>query len=80
MWLLVGSSTFFTYYDNKLPLLPQLLNAGTVMVISTIPFYITAYLMVPQLLYKRKFVKFIFYEIILILICGVLNDDWCAFG
>jgi len=72
MWLLVGSSTFFTYYDNKLPLLPQLLNAGTVMVISTIPFYITAYLMVPQLLYKRKFVKFIFYEIILILICGVL--------
>ena len=72
MWLLVGSSTFFTYYDNKYPILPQILNAGAVMLISTIPFYITAYLMVPQLLYKRKFVKFIFFEIVLIIVCGIL--------
>ncbi|MEP6845980.1 MAG: histidine kinase, partial [Panacibacter sp.] len=72
MWLFVGSSTFFTYYDNKHLLLPQILNAGTVMLTSTLPFYITAYFLIPTLLYKKKFVKFIFYEIILVLVSGTL--------
>jgi len=72
MWLLVAASTFFTYYEAASPLLPQLANALMVNVVATIPFYTTAYVLIPRTLYKKRFFKFIFLLLLLVIFSGLL--------
>lgn len=72
MWVLVASSTFFVYYDAQHLMAPQLFNAATVNVVATIPFYTTAYVLIPKLLYRHHFIKFIFSFIALVLGSGIL--------
>ncbi|HRI19636.1 MAG TPA: histidine kinase [Panacibacter sp.] len=71
MWMLVGCSTFFTYYEDTTPLIPQVANAGMVIICSTIPFYITAYVLIPKTLYKHRYFLFIFLLILLDLFSGI---------
>ena len=72
LWLLVAASTFFTYYEAASPLLPQLANALMVNVVATIPFYTTAYVLIPRTLYKKRFFKFIFLLLLLVIFSGLL--------
>ncbi len=72
MWLLVASSTFFVYYNSGERLLPQICNALAVNVVATIPFYTTAYFLIPRFLYPHHFIKFIFLFIALVLGSGML--------
>ncbi|MEO7209603.1 MAG: histidine kinase [Chitinophagaceae bacterium] len=58
MWSLVSFTTFITYYDNTLPIIPQLGNALMVNFIATIPFYTTAYVLIPRYLYEKKYWAF----------------------
>ncbi len=71
MWLLVGASTFFTYYEAAGPLLPQLANASMVILVSTIPFYTTAYILIPRTLYKKMYIRFIVLLILLVISSGL---------
>lgn len=72
MWLLVGSSTFFTYYEASQPLFPQIANAAMVIIVSTIPFYTTAYVLIPQTLYKKFYFRFIVLLVLLVFLSGLL--------
>jgi two-component system LytT family sensor kinase len=73
MWGLVGTSTFFAYYDPASTKVPQIFNALAVVVTSTIPFYSTAYVLIPRLLYKRKFVLFIILLLIQVVVTGLFT-------
>lgn len=72
MWLIVGSSTLVTYYDSGLPALPQICNAGMVVIVSTIPFYTTAYAIIPTYLYKGRYLIFIILLLLLVAASGLL--------
>ncbi|MBS1730832.1 MAG: histidine kinase [Bacteroidetes bacterium] len=71
MWALVCFSTFITYYDSQLPIIPQFSNALMVIIISTLPFYITGYVLIPQFLYKKRFWAFSFRLIGLVIGSGI---------
>ena len=71
LWMLVWSSTFITYYSTADPLLPQVCNAAMVIIVSTIPFYITAYLLIPKYLYRKKYVVFIASLALLVIFSGL---------
>ena len=73
MWALVGTSTFFAYYDPADTLIPQIANALAVVLLSTLPFYITAYVLIPRLLYKRRFIIFIVSMILLTIVTGIMT-------
>lgn len=71
MWSLVMAFSFFTYYTTTTSIFSQAANAFTVNAVEAIPFYFAAYVMVPRLLYKRKFVAFIISFIFLIVVMGL---------
>jgi two-component system LytT family sensor kinase len=68
LWCLVWLSTFTAYYTKTDPLLPQLCNAGMVVLTSMMPFYITAHLLIPNYLYQRRY--FIFIALLLAVVIG----------
>lgn len=70
MWLLVCASTFVTYYEPVQPLLPQISNSLAVIIASFIPFYATAYWLIPEYLYKKKNFLFILLLVILLIFSG----------
>jgi hypothetical protein len=72
MWGVVCASTFLTYYDKDSPFLPQASNALMVNVVSTIPFYTTAYVLIPRYLYNKRYAKFILLLFLLVLSSGLL--------
>lgn len=59
LWCLVWLSTFTVYHDKTAPLLPQVCNAATVVIMSMPPFYVTAHWLIPKFLYTRKYFLFI---------------------
>jgi hypothetical protein len=59
LWCLVWLSTFTAYYVKTDSLLPQVCNAAMVVIMSMIPFYITALLLIPKYLYHRKYFSFV---------------------
>ncbi len=71
MWGLVMTFSFITYYNPATSLFSQVANVLTVSALLTIPFYFSAYVLVPRLLYKRKFVAFIISFIVLIITMGL---------
>lgn len=73
MWGLVGTSTFFAYYDPSEAVVPQIFNATAVVVTSTIPFYSTAYILIPRLLYKRRFALFIIAMLAQVVVTGLFT-------
>lgn len=73
MWIVVTSSTFFVYYDSASALLPQVCNALAVSLVSTIPFYTTAYFFIPKFLYRKQYVMFILYMLVQVTVSGILT-------
>ena len=73
MWFLIGAFMFITYYDTVHSIPDQITNALVICVIYTIPFYTTAYVLVPRLLYKRKFAVFIGSLLIMIIVMSLTN-------
>jgi two-component system LytT family sensor kinase len=73
MWLCVFTSTFLAYHEPGTPVVPLLCNTLSVIVFSTIPFYVTAYTLVPRFLYKKEYTKFIVSLILLIVSSGLVT-------
>lgn len=71
MWLVVWSSTFITYYNSSAALIPQIANASMVIIVSTIPFYTTAYVLIPSFLYKKRYFLFISLLMLLVIFSGL---------
>ncbi len=71
MWAMVGTSTFLTYFNDKEPFVPQIFNAATVIIFSTFPFYLTAYVLIPHTLYKKKYAHFVGALMLLVIISGI---------
>ncbi len=72
MWSLVCSTSFFAYYNSSLPFLPQFCNALMVNIISTVPFYTTAYVLIPRFLYAKRFWAFCLRLVGLVIVSGVV--------
>ena len=73
MWVLVGGFSFLTYYNPAQTIYSQLANVVTVSALQTIPFYFFAYVLVPKLLYTRRFVAFMTCFIFLVVFTGLLT-------
>jgi len=71
MWSVVMAFSFITYYNPATSIFSQIANVVTVNSLEAIPFYFAAYVMVPRLLYKRKFVAFVISFILLIVVMGL---------
>lgn len=55
-WTLVIIQHSFVYFDNEVPLLSTLIENSSLVIIGFVPFYFTAYFVVPNYLYKGRFV------------------------
>jgi two-component system LytT family sensor kinase len=71
MWFFIMSFSFITYYNSKLSVFSQVANVLTVSALQTIPFYFSAYVLVPRLLYKRRFAAFIISSFFLVVVTGL---------
>lgn len=71
LWLVVWLSTFITYYSATDPLLPQVCNAAMVIIVSTIPFYITGYILIPKYLYRKRYFRFVTFLLSLVIFSGL---------
>ncbi|MBS1746838.1 MAG: histidine kinase [Bacteroidetes bacterium] len=71
-WMLLWLSTFYVYYVKTDPLFPQVCNAGMVIVMSLFPFYFTAHILIPYLLYKKKYFVFILSLALTVVGSGIL--------
>lgn len=72
MWCITAASTFLTYYVPHDSLVAQICNAAMVAIGSTIPFYTTAYFLIPRYLYKKRYFLFILLMGLLIIVSGIL--------
>jgi LytS/YehU family sensor histidine kinase len=63
--------SFITYYRSDISIFSQFINVLIVSALQTIPFYFSAYVMVPRLLYTRKFTAFIICFIFLVVLMGL---------
>lgn len=73
LWLLVAAFGFVTYYSPKESFLEQAVNILLVIGFAMIPFYFTAYFLVPRFLYKRRFTAFVIWFIVLVLTVGMVS-------
>jgi LytS/YehU family sensor histidine kinase len=73
MWTLVMAFSFLTYYNPALSTFSQIANAVTVTALESIPFYFSAYYLVPRLLYKRRFTAFILAFIVTVISSGLVT-------
>jgi hypothetical protein len=73
MWLLVCIYTFFTYYNPDDSIWYQAEDAVSICLVSMILFYTTAYILVPQFLYKKKFFVLIAAVILLIVVFSFIS-------
>ncbi|MGZ3971234.1 MAG: sensor histidine kinase [Mucilaginibacter sp.] len=73
MWLLVAIFGFITYYDHKDTILAQIVNILMIIGFAMIPFYFTAYFLVPKLLYKKKFTAFIIWFVVTVVVMGLIS-------
>ena len=71
-WLLVWVTTFYVYYVKTDPLLPQICNAAMVVLVSLVPFYITAHVLIPKYLYRNKYFLFILLLFVLVVVSGLI--------
>lgn len=72
MWCITATSTFLTYYVPHDSFIAQVCNAAMVAIASTIPFYTTAYFLIPRFLYQKRYFIFIVYMAVLIILSGIL--------
>ncbi len=73
MWTMVMSFSFLTYYNPAVSTFSQVANVLTVSALQTFPFYLSAYVLVPRLLYKRKFVAFVASFFFLVISMGLVT-------
>src|ERR1700743_3489787 len=73
MWVLVTSTSFLGYYDPNRSISSQAANAITSTGLQVIPFYLSAYVLVPQLLYRRKFALFVSIFIFMVIVMGIVT-------
>jgi LytS/YehU family sensor histidine kinase len=73
MWFLVIGTSFLAYYDPNRSAPAQVANALTSTGLQVIPFYLSAYVLVPKLLYKRKFALFVSIFIFMVIFMGVFT-------
>ena len=73
MWALVISTSFLAYYDPARTVYSQLANALCATGLQCIPFYLSAYVLVPRLLYRKKFGLFIGAFFVLVIFMGVFS-------
>ncbi len=73
MWFLVITTSFLAYYDPKRSMPSQMANALTATGLQIIPFYLSAYVLVPKLLYKKRFTLFISAFVFLVIFMGVFT-------
>jgi two-component system LytT family sensor kinase len=72
MWTLVMAFSFITYYNPAKTIFSQVANVLASTGLNAIPFYFCGYVLVPQLLYKRKFTAFIISFIFLVISTGLI--------
>jgi len=73
MWTMVMTFSFLTYYNPAISTFSQIANVVTVSAFQTIPFYLSAYVLVPRLLYKRRFVAFVASFFFLVISMGLIT-------
>src|SRR5580693_4830515 len=73
MWFLVVAFSFLTYFNPARSLFSQAANAIFANGLQAIPFYLAAYVLVPRLLYKRRFAAFITVFIFLVVFMGIFS-------
>jgi two-component system LytT family sensor kinase len=71
MWVLVMGFSFATYYNPARTVYSQVANVLVSTGMNAIPFYFCAYYLVPNLLYKRKFVAFVLSFVFMIIFMGL---------
>jgi len=71
MWTLVMLFSFLAYYNPAVSIFSQVANVVVVSAFQTFPFYFSAYVLVPRLLYRRKFAAFIISFIVLVVVMGL---------
>src|SRR5580698_7008872 len=73
MWTMVMTFSFLTYYNPAISAFSQIANVVTVSAFQTIPFYLSAYVLVPRLLYRRRFVAFVASFFFLVISMGLIT-------
>ncbi len=73
MWFLVVAFSFLTYYNTARGAWSQVANAVVANGLQAIPFYFSAYVLVPRLLYKRRFAAFIGVFIFMVVFMGLFS-------
>ncbi|MDB5143216.1 MAG: hypothetical protein JWQ66_1929 [Mucilaginibacter sp.] len=73
MWILVIGTSILAYYDPTRSISSQIANGITASGLQAIPFYLSAYVLVPRFLYRRKFALFIGLFIFLVIFMGVFT-------
>ncbi|MFB9843545.1 sensor histidine kinase [Mucilaginibacter ginsenosidivorans] len=73
MWTIVMAFSFLAYYNPATSIFSQVANVVVVSAFQTIPFYFSAYVLVPRLLYRRKFAAFIISFIVLVISMGLIT-------
>ncbi|HTE00376.1 MAG TPA: histidine kinase [Mucilaginibacter sp.] len=73
MWLLVMAFSFLTYFNPARSVWSMIANVFVSTGLQTIPFYLAAYVMVPQLVYKRRFVAFVVSFLFLVVFMGLFS-------
>ncbi len=73
MWLVIMAFSFITYYQPNISVFSQVVNVLVVSAFQTFPFYFSAYVLVPRLLYKHKFTAFIISFGVLVISMGLIT-------
>ena len=71
MWTFTMSFSFLTYYNPAKTVIAQVANVVCSTGLNAFPFYLCGYVLVPRLLYKRKFTAFILIFIFMVLFFGL---------
>ena len=64
-WLAIIAMNSFVYFDSDVPLMATLFENIMMVMIGFVPFYFTAYYLVPKYLYQKKFI--IFFSIVTVM-------------
>jgi len=73
MWMVIMAFSFITYYRPDISIFSQVVNVLVVSAFQTFPFYFSAYVLVPRLLYKRRFTAFIISFTVLVVSMGLIT-------
>jgi two-component system LytT family sensor kinase len=71
MWTFTMGFSFVTYFNPARSVMAQVANVICSTGLNAVPFYLCGYVLVPQLLYKRRFAAFILIFIFMVLFWGL---------